>query len=82
MMELFPQLRLGWLNGSLLLAALYGVYGLMLLVFPRDVVARLYDRPGWSKEMSKLSAMRMLFALWPRWVPLRRCWRHRRQPSA
>ena len=50
-MELFPALELGWLNGWILLGALYGTFGLLLLLFPKAVVARLYayDRSRWSK---------------------------------
>ncbi len=38
---LFPGLRLGWLNGWILLAVLFGVFGL-LLVFSKPVVKGLY----------------------------------------
>jgi protein-S-isoprenylcysteine O-methyltransferase Ste14 len=62
-MELFPTLQLGWLNGWLLLVILYGVFGLLLWIFPRDVVARLYDRSGWSEREKQLVAMRLPFAL-------------------
>jgi len=62
-MELFPALQLGWLNGWLLLVILYGVFGLLLWIFPRDVVARLYDRSGWSPQQGRLVAMRLPFAL-------------------
>jgi protein-S-isoprenylcysteine O-methyltransferase Ste14 len=62
-MELFPSLQLGWLNGWLLLVILYGVFGLLLWTFPRDVVARLYDRSGWSDREKRLVAMRLPFAL-------------------
>ena len=49
-MELFPTLELGWLNGWLLIASLYLAYGILLKVFPKDVVARLYNRSGRSKR--------------------------------
>jgi len=51
-MELIPALEMGWLNGWVLLASLYLVYGFLLLVFPKDVVTRLYeyDRSSWSKR--------------------------------
>lgn len=62
-MEWLPQLQLGWFNGWVLLAVWYGVFGLMLALLPRDVVARLYDRSGWSRQLSILSAMRTVFAL-------------------
>lgn len=51
-MEWIPELRLRWLNGWILLAVLYGAFGLLLLAFPRDVVRRLYDRSGWTRQQS------------------------------
>ncbi|HOG45347.1 MAG TPA: isoprenylcysteine carboxylmethyltransferase family protein [Anaerolineae bacterium] len=54
-MELWPALSLGWLNGWLLLAGFYMVFGVLLLVYPREVVARLYAFP-------RLSGRRM--AVW------------------
>lgn len=49
-MTLFPELQLGWLNGWLLLAIFYGVFGLLLIIFPAGVVKRLYDRSGWTRQ--------------------------------
>ena len=51
-MELFPTLELGWFNGWILLVVLYGTFGILLLIFPKAVVARLYeyDRSRWSKK--------------------------------
>jgi hypothetical protein len=51
-MELFPVLELGWLNGWILLIVLYGTFGILLLAFPKAVVARLYvyNRLRWSKK--------------------------------
>ena len=50
-MELIPALEIGWLNGWILLCLLYLIFGILLMAFPKDVVARLYDydRSGWSK---------------------------------
>jgi protein-S-isoprenylcysteine O-methyltransferase Ste14 len=47
-MQLFPTLELGWLNGWVLLGFEFLVQGTLLLVFPKNVVARLFDRSGWS----------------------------------
>jgi protein-S-isoprenylcysteine O-methyltransferase Ste14 len=44
-MEIFPDMELGLFNGWLLVVILYVVFGILLLIFPRPVVARLYDRP-------------------------------------
>jgi protein-S-isoprenylcysteine O-methyltransferase Ste14 len=52
-MELIPALGLGWLNGWILIGLLYLTYGLVLIILPKDVVARLYDKSGRSKK-SKL----------------------------
>lgn len=51
-MELFPALEVGWFNGWILLVVLYGIFGMLLLFFPKAVVARLYayDRLRWSKK--------------------------------
>jgi len=56
-MKWIPELRLGWLNGWILLVVLYGAFGLLLLAFPRDVVRRLYDRSGWTRQQSTWIAM-------------------------
>ena len=50
--EFFPALEIGWFNGWLLLVILYLAYGVLLLVFPRDVVNRLYqyNRSSWSSR--------------------------------
>jgi protein-S-isoprenylcysteine O-methyltransferase Ste14 len=49
-MELFPALAPGWLNGWILIAFLYVTYIVVLIVLPRDVVARLYEKSGRSKR--------------------------------
>ncbi len=45
-MELFPDLELGLFNGWILIVLFFVVYGIMLIFFPKSVVARLYDRSG------------------------------------
>jgi protein-S-isoprenylcysteine O-methyltransferase Ste14 len=49
-MELFPKLGIGWLNGWILLAFEFLIQGSLLLIFPKAVVSRLFDRSGWSKK--------------------------------
>jgi protein-S-isoprenylcysteine O-methyltransferase Ste14 len=49
-MELTPTLEMGWLNGWILLCLLYLVYGVLLWIFPKNVVARLYDKSGRTKR--------------------------------
>ena len=43
-MELFPAMDIGLFNGWLLITFFYLVFGVMLIIFPKTVVARLYDR--------------------------------------
>ncbi len=62
-MELTPEINLGLLNGWLLLVFFYTVFGVLLLSFPKSVVARLYDRSAWSKRQKTLSAIGKLFIL-------------------
>jgi len=61
-MEWFPEWRLGWLNGWIPLALLYAVFGFLLWRFPREVVSRLYDRSGWSRTETILTATTKVFA--------------------
>jgi len=49
-MELFPHLEIGWLNGWVLLAVEFLIEGFLLLVFPKNVVSRLFDRSGWERR--------------------------------
>lgn len=49
-MELFPTLSLGWLNGWLAVLLLGLTDSILFLVFPKDVVRRLFNRSGWSQE--------------------------------
>ncbi|MFA9402572.1 MAG: isoprenylcysteine carboxylmethyltransferase family protein [Anaerolineales bacterium] len=60
-MELTPEFNLGLLNGWVLLVFFYIVFGILLLSFPKSVVARLYDRSAWSKRQKTLSALGKLF---------------------
>ncbi len=62
-MEWLPALKLGWLNGWLLLGAFYLVFGLFLLLSPRGVVARLYSVSGWSRQQQILSLAGKPFSL-------------------
>jgi protein-S-isoprenylcysteine O-methyltransferase Ste14 len=62
-MELMPALEIGWLNGWMPLGLLVLVEGLLLKVFPREVVARLFDRSGWSKKQALFTVVGKLFSL-------------------
>jgi protein-S-isoprenylcysteine O-methyltransferase Ste14 len=64
-MELTPESNLGLLNGWLLLVFFYAVFGILLLSFQKNVVARLYDRSAWSKRQKTLSAIgKLLIFSW------------------
>jgi len=58
-MELFPNLGFGLFNGWILIAVFFVAYGIMLILFPKDVVARLYDRSGQRKHQ----VLRRLFGV-------------------
>ncbi len=62
-MELFPALSLGWLNGWIALALLVLVDGILFLSFPKPVVARLWDRSGWSRKQAVFTVIAKLISL-------------------
>jgi protein-S-isoprenylcysteine O-methyltransferase Ste14 len=62
-MELLPRLELGLWNGWILLALYNAVYGILLLIFKRQVVTRLYDRSKWSRKERRLSVSGKFFIL-------------------
>lgn len=62
-MELFPALKIGWLNGWLGIVLLGFVEGTLFLAFPRAVVRRLFDRSGWSQTQRVFTISGKLCAL-------------------
>jgi len=62
MMELIPVMEIGWLNGWILICLLYSTYGVLLLFFPREAVARLYDKSGRTKRQKILIYIGSLLA--------------------
>jgi protein-S-isoprenylcysteine O-methyltransferase Ste14 len=62
-MEWAPALEISWLNGWIFLAVLVLTEGLAFLTLPRAVVARLFDRSGWSKEQTVMTVLGKVFAL-------------------
>jgi protein-S-isoprenylcysteine O-methyltransferase Ste14 len=58
-MELFPNLEFGLFNGWILIVLFFVAYGIMLIFFPKNVVARLYDRSGQRKHR----VLRRLFSV-------------------
>jgi len=62
-MELIPALEIGWLNGWILLAIEFLLQGFLLLIFPKDVVSRLFDRSGWSMKQGVFTIIGKVFSL-------------------
>jgi protein-S-isoprenylcysteine O-methyltransferase Ste14 len=62
-MELFPELKLGWLNGWIFLGLLCLTEGICFLVFPKAVVKRLFDRSGWSQKQIVFTVIGKVCAL-------------------
>jgi hypothetical protein len=62
-MELIPTLEFGWLNGWILLALEFLIQGSLLLIFPKDVVARLFDRSGWTVKQRIFTIAGKVFSL-------------------
>ena len=62
-MELFPPIKIGWLNGWIALGLICLTEGICFTAFPRDVVARLFDRSGWGKTQVLFTVMGKVFSL-------------------
>lgn len=62
-MELIPDLRIGWLNGWLVIILLALTDVIMFLSFTKPVVARLFDRSGWSEQQRVFTIAGKLCAL-------------------
>ena len=62
-MELLPPLQIGILNGWFLLGLLVLTDGVLFLVFPKEVVTRLFDRSGWSRKQTVFTVLGKLCAL-------------------
>jgi hypothetical protein len=62
-MELIPTLEFGLFNRWILLAFDFLIEGGLLLVFPQDVVSRLFDRSGWSRKQRVFTIMGKVFSL-------------------
>ena len=62
-MEIIPTLEIGWLNGWILLAFEFLIQGFFLLIFPKDVVSRLFSRSGWSVKQRAFTIIGKMFSL-------------------
>ncbi len=62
-MSLFPPLSLGWLNGWIPILIFYAVFLVLLKVFPKETVDRLYDDSGWTLDQARPAKIGLPFAL-------------------
>jgi len=62
-MELFPQLKIGWLNGWIPVMVFYASYLILLKIFPAETVSRLYDNSGWTDDQARNAKIGLPFAL-------------------
>jgi len=62
-MELMPTLEIGLFNGWILLAFEFSIQGFLLLIFPKNVVSRLFDRSGWSVKQRVFLIVGKVFSL-------------------
>lgn len=59
--EIMPQLKIGWLNGWWAIFLLGLTEGIFFALFPKQVVARLFDRSGWSrKQVAFITASKLI----------------------
>jgi protein-S-isoprenylcysteine O-methyltransferase Ste14 len=62
-MELFPDLRIAWLNGWIPYLVLVLVEGALLRFFPDEVRARLLDRSLWTRKQALITTIGKAFSL-------------------
>ena len=70
-MELFTNLEIGLFNGWILIVFFFGAYGITLIFFPKNAIARLYDRSGPRKQkLLRRLFLVILVLLWLIYVSL------------
>lgn len=62
-MTLFPPLQLNWLNGWIPIVFFYGVFLVLLRIFPEETVDRLYEDSGWTLDQARPAKIGLPFAL-------------------
>ena len=62
-MTFFPTLQLGCLNGWIPIVIFYGIFLVMLRIFPKETVNRLYDDSGWTIDQARPAKIGLPFAL-------------------
>lgn len=63
LMKLAPALAIGLFNGWILLIIEFSIQGSLLLTFPKEVTARLFDRSGWSITQRAFTILGKVFSL-------------------
>ena len=58
-MEMFPNLEFGLFNRWILIVIFFVFYGIILIFFPKNAIARLYDR----SDQRRYQILRRLFGL-------------------
>jgi protein-S-isoprenylcysteine O-methyltransferase Ste14 len=61
-LEWLPALKLGWFNGWFMLAVFYLIFSFLMLLFPKDVVVKLFSISGWSRQQRILFSIGKLFS--------------------
>lgn len=59
----FPPLTSGWMNGWIPVVVFYGAFLLLLKIFPKETVNRLYEDSGWTLEQARPAKIGLPFAL-------------------
>ena len=62
-MTFFPPLQIGWLNGWIPIILFFGVFFILLKIFPKETVDRLYDDSGWTLDQARPAKIGLPFAL-------------------
>lgn len=62
-MTFFPAHKMDWLNGWILLAVEFLIQGSLLVLFPKEVVTRLFDRSGWQYKQRAFLLAGKVFSL-------------------
>jgi len=62
-MTLFPHLSFGWLNGWIPIVVFYAIFIILLKVFPKETVDRLYEDSGWTLDQARPAKIGLPFAL-------------------
>ena len=62
-MTLFPPLSIDWLNGWIPGTLFYLVFFILLKIFPKETVDRLYDNSGWTLDQARPAKIGLPFAL-------------------